>query len=290
MSAYSIKDLEKISGIKSHTIRIWEQRYGLLKPNRTDTNIRYYDDDQMRKLLNISTLLTEGMKISSVAKLSEDDMNQHINGLVERDQASDTQTEALINQMIGAGLTYNEQAFEKAFSSALLRYNLKDVYVQIIYPMLIRMGLMWNSNDMMPAQEHFVSNLIKQKIFAAIDAIPVPVNPKETWVLFLPELEDHEIGLLLSSYLLRQSGKRVIYLGQRVPYSNLKAVIQTSKPDYMHFFLVLNQANSSIQLLLENLSKDFTGKTIYISGSAFIQNKLKLPKNFQWENSIENFL
>jgi len=290
MSQYSIKDLEELSGVKSHTIRIWEQRYGLLTPKRTDTNIRYYDDDNMRKLLNIVSLMAKGLKISAIGKLTEQEINERIFELVEGEQVGDAQTVAIINQMVSSGLTYNEQIFEKAFSTALIRYGFKDTYVKVIYPMLVRIGILWSSKDLIPAQEHFISNLVRQKIYAAIDTVPAIMDAKETWVLFLPDGEDHELGLLLSAYLLRVGGKRVIYLGVNVSYSNLKAVIEEVKPDYIYFFLVVKKPKSVHQEFFNQIGRDFSKINVYASSSQPPDPEINTPKNFQWINSVEEFL
>jgi DNA-binding transcriptional MerR regulator len=197
MAQYSIKELEEISSMKAHTIRIWELRYGLLQPLRTDTNIRYYDDMQLKKLLNVCALLSEGMKISKISELNEKQIGDAIDQIINKSSSTDVSIETIINQLLIAVTTFDELMFDKVFSNAVLRLGLVDTYLKVIYPLLVRVGLMWSKDDVMPAQEHFFSNLIKQKIFAAIDATPLPQNADQTWLLFLPETESHEIGLLL---------------------------------------------------------------------------------------------
>lgn len=288
MPSYSIKDLEVISGIKAHTIRIWEQRYNLLIPERTDTNIRLYDDNQMRKLLNVTALLETGLRVSKIANLSDDEMNNRVQDLIN-DGNKDYQIVALINEIITSGLTYDRKMFDRAFHTAEKKFGLKDTFIEIIYPTLVRVGLMWMKQDMIPAQEHFISSLIKQKLFAAIDAIPTNPSDSEKWILLLPEDEDHEIGLLFSHYLLCQRGKKVIYLGQRVPYSNVESIINQERPDYIHFFMIKNQSVNKAQNILDRMEKITGSSKVIVSGSQFLENELSIPKNYSWVNSIDDF-
>ncbi len=290
MSVYSIKDLENLSGVKAHTIRIWEQRYNLLTPNRTQTNIRTYGDKELRKLLNITTLISGGLKISAIAKLNDDEVNERISELLDNDSNTDVQTLAIINKLIEAGLSYNEALFEKVFASSLLRFDLKGTYTNVIYPMLMKVGLMWSSDDLNPAQEHFISNLIRQKILAATDALPPVDSGKQTWLLFLPNDEDHEIGLLLSAYLIKQAGYKVVYLGQRVPYENLQAVISDIAPDYLLYFHVLRRPIAEAQTLINQLSTNYPTLQVYLSSPIDVEQQLELPVNFQAINSVEHFL
>ena len=178
MSQYSIKELEKLSGIKAHTIRIWEKRYSLLTPLRTDTNIRYYGDEELKKLINVTSLLSLGLKISKISEMSNDEINQKLGELISDIKFSDSVSEVITNQLIASAINYDEYAFEKAFSSAILRHGLVDTYINIVYPLLEKVGMLWLKSDLMPAQEHFLSNMIHQKIQSAIDNVP-PANPSE---------------------------------------------------------------------------------------------------------------
>lgn len=265
MSYHSIAQLEQLSNVKSHTIRIWEQRYGLLKPERTDTNIRYYDDEQLKKLLNICTLLKAGMKISEIGKLSDNQINGYIQRTIST--SSDVLVESFINQAVFAATTYDEILFEKMFSSAILRLGLSGTYEKIIYPLLVRTGLMWNASNIIPSQEHFISNLIRQKLSAAIDALPLLSKPKQTWVLFLNEEEEHEIGLLFASYILKQNGIKVIYLGQRVPYSNLVNVVKHCKPTHLYTFFVNKKSETIMDSYLKKMAVQFKNQQICVSGN-----------------------
>ncbi len=266
MSKYSIKDLEKITLQKAHTIRIWERRYGLLTPERTSTNIRYYNDAQLRKLLNVCTLLNRGMKISQISKMSKDEMDAQINHIIEEFFQGGVHLQSVINESLIAISTYNADVFNDIYNRTVENLGVINTYVRVIYPLLVRTGLLWMKEDLLPAHEHFLSHLIRQKIFTSIDALPYAKDSDETWVLFLNEEEEHEIGLLLAHYILRQHGKRVIYLGARVPYADLQNVVRACSPTHVYTFFVGSQLEIGLEQLLLQLQKDFPQQNICYSG------------------------
>lgn len=290
MAIYSIKDLEIVSGIKAHTIRIWEQRYGLLEPKRTDTNIRYYDDYQLCKLLNVTTLLQNGHKVSKIASYSVIEINKQIEELIKSTNSDDSKINILVNQIISSSLTYNEASFNEAFNLSVDKFGLVSAFTKVIYPMLIRIGLMWNKQEIIPSQEHFISNLIKQKLFAAIEKLPEPKNEAESWLLFLPDEEDHEIGLILSYFLLKSHGKRVYYLGQRVPFSSIDSFLTHNKLDAIHFFLVKKQSTIKAQKLIDKIKPLTKELKVCISGSDQVIKNLRLPESFRLINTLDGFL
>jgi len=290
MSFYTIKDLERLSSQKAHTIRIWEQRYALLTPERTDTNIRYYNDEQLKKLLNVCTLIDRGMKISHISKLSKPEIADEIEKVIAGTYQEDVQLEGIISQALIAISTYDELLFNEMYSAAVGILGLKNAYIKVIYPLLLRTGLLWTSDLLLPAQEHFLSNLIRQKFFSAIESIPLPSNSDQTWMLFLNQEEDHEIGLLFASYLLRAHGKKVIYLGARVPYENLAGVIQSSRPTHLYTFFVRNQLENELDVLIHNLTTDFAGTTLCISGGDDKLVKTAKEKNVITITTVESFL
>lgn len=289
MSAYSISQLEKLTGIKAHTIRIWEQRYNLLKPHRTDSNIRLYNDDQLKKLLNASLLLSSGHKISKIASYSEREVSGIINEMIVKEASADFTSEAIINQLITSGLTYNEILFEKNFASALIRFGVKDTYVKVLYPMLSRLGILWSASEVSLCQEHFISNLVRQKLFVSIDSLPLPSTPQRKWILFLPEEEDHEIGLLFANFLLKQACHNVIYLGSRVPFENLKEAIRINKPTNLLFFIVRHQQKFVIQKLVRDLEKNNKNISLVVAGNSNALSGIKKNKKTNFVNSIEQF-
>lgn len=288
MSSYSIKDLERISSMKAHTIRMWEQRYGLLEPERTDTNIRFYNDDQVKKLLNVCTLLDRGMKISHIGKLSKSEMAVEIDKIINESFQGDVHVEAIINQALIAITTYNVVMFNELFANAVKRLGLKKTYLKILYPLLVRTGLMWVKDDLLPSQEHFLSNLIRQKLFSAIDALPLAENPDQKWILFLNEEEDHEIGLLFAYYLIKQLGKDVIYLGARVPFRDLSAVISNCRPTHTYSFFTSNPFDNQAETLLGGLRTSFPDVNVCISGGDEKTRGIATKKGVILIETIEN--
>lgn len=281
MITYSIADLENLTGIKAHTIRIWEKRYNVIEPSRTPTNIRYYSNDDMRKLINIAALMNAGMKISKISKLSPDELNNEISKRLAAGSEDDVVAESYISQLINAGLDFNEPSFDKLFSSAIMKYGIKDAYIKVLIPVLNRVGLLWSTENLNPAQEHFISNMVKQKLYSAIDALPPAEGDQKPIVLFLPDYEDHEIGLLMANFILRQAGRKVIYLGQKVPMVNVVDTVNECNPSQLLFFLVQTRPTDFLQSYIDQLYSEFETLHIYLAGNKQLIESLKLPKNFQ---------
>lgn len=279
MITYSIADLENLTGIKAHTIRIWEKRYNVIEPSRTATNIRYYSNDDMRKLINIVALLNAGMKISKISKLSPDELNEEVNNRLSQGTEEDVIAESYISQLINAGLGFNEASFDKLFSSSILKYGIKDSYIKVLIPVLNRIGLLWSTESLNPAQEHFISNLVKQKLYSAIDALPLADSNQAPVVLFLPDFEDHEIGLLMTNFLLRQAGRNVIYLGQKVPLVNIKDTVTECNPSQLLFFLIQTRPTDFLQNYIDQLSGEFESLNIFLTGNKSLIDNLSLPVN-----------
>ena len=273
---YSIAELEKYTGIKAHTIRIWEQRYELLKPHRTDTNIRFYDDDQLKKLLNVASLVRGGLRISKICKMDSDQMNMAVE-TISQDKHSATAYAKEINELISSALTFQEEPFHRTFANCLIKYGLEETYFYVLLPVLTRTGVMWTTGDMNVCQEHFISNLVRQKLFTAADKLAHPREGSQTWLLFLPDQEDHDIGLLYANFLIRQSGHKVIYLGQRVPMSELEDNLRHLKPDRMLTFIRHTQSPEEAQQFLDNLGETFGEFNPVCSGSRAFLESLEQP-------------
>ena len=216
---FTIKDLENFSGIKAHTIRIWEKRYNILEPNRTDSNIRYYDIHNLLKLLNISYLNSNGYKISKISELPESKLNATVRELVAKNGA-DTQAS---NTLKLAMLNFDENLFNVTYNNLIAQSSLRDVFKNIFLPFLNEIGLLWQVNSVTPAHEHFITNLIKQKIHINIERLQLssPTNFDKVFVLYLPMNEIHELGLLYLHFELLLHGYQSVYLGQSVPIDNL---------------------------------------------------------------------
>ncbi len=231
-SRFSIKDLENLSGIKAHTIRIWEKRYDLFKPNRTETNIRYYSLESLQKLLNISYLNSNGYKISKISKLEKQDIPR----LVKEIAISKDLNNHAINAFKVSMLDFDQSLFYSTFEELIKTSTFRDVFYDVFVPFLDEIGLLWQTNTITPAHEHFIVELLKQKILIhtekAIGNSKV-INKEKTYVLFLPDNEIHELGLLFTNYELASKGFHSIYLGQSVPIDSLKFLI--SKYDNVTF-------------------------------------------------------
>lgn len=289
MGKYKISDLEKLSGVKSHTIRAWEHRYDILKPLRTETNIRFYDDSQLRKLLNIVSLINSGIKISKVSKLSDNAINDQINNLLNAG-STEVKEELIINQLISSGLSYDEFAFEKSFSRSILSFGLIKTYQRVIYPMLVKIGFLWTMEELTVSQEHFVTSLLRQKILSAIDSVSVKTDKNHIWILYLPEDEMHDIGLLIANYSLKLRGIIVIYLGKNVKSSTLLDVIKTVKPTHVLSFVVRNNQENLVNSYLKMINDENDSIITFTCCGSYYNDKLNLNNNQKIISSFEDFL
>ena len=285
MNQFSISQLSQFSGIKAHTIRIWEQRYKALQPYRSEGNTRYYDGKQLRRLLNIVSLTEAGYKISKLGAMEDEQLFSLIAKLEEKERGSEL-NEVYISQLIAAAMDFNEVHFEKTFSHCLLKYGIREAYLLVIYPMLKRVGLLWASNTIPPAREHFISNIIKQKLYTAIDALPPEGNKDESWLLFLPENEFHEIGLLFANYMIRSSGRKVLYLGANLPFQSLAGAVEQVSPSKLLMFLVHYDLPETVQQYVNDLESVFPEQQIYISGNKKLLGQLEVRKNIHKLGSV----
>lgn len=245
MTKYSMNQIVTLTGIKAHTLRKWETRYSFLEPERTVTNIRFYSDGQLKKLLNISVLTRNGYRISKIDKMSEDEIHE-----VVTNKLLGINTEDEISTLILSMLEMNEVKFDNIMKSQIIKRGLLKTTVEVIYPFLYQVGVLWGVNRVMPAQEHFISNLIKKRIFSTIDLLPYPKNNAPLIVMFLPENEYHEIGLLLAYYIARELGWKVCYLGQNLPINNIKQVVKEIKPNAM-LTMFVTSGNESIATTID---------------------------------------
>jgi MerR family transcriptional regulator, light-induced transcriptional regulator len=266
MQAYQINDLERITGIKAHTIRIWEKRYGIIVPDRTSTNRRFYNDDQVRKLLNVTTLLASGKKISKIATLTEDEMYAIIQSGTP-DNTTDQICTAFINDLVKSMLSFDEAAFEKTFAAAVTRFGMYDAMINVVYPFLNKTGILWSINQTAPVQEHFATNIVRRKLLAAIDGVRPGLSDGKKYLLFLPTNEFHEIGLLLASYLIRSKGHEVIYLGQNVPQENISTIIPIIEPDYMLCFFIAALSKEDIARQIHYLADINPDVVLLVAGN-----------------------
>ncbi len=276
MSNYSIKDLEQLSGIKAHTLRIWEQRYNIINPKRTDTNIRTYDDKDLKLVLNIALLQSHDYKISKIAQLSLEDLSKEVLEISTRQLNYPDQIHALTIAMIDI----DEERFEKIMATNILQFGFENTMINIIYPFLGRIGTLWLTGSIGPAQEHFITNLIRQKIIVAIDGQVLRLDSKsKKYVLFTPEGEYHEIPLLFANYILRARNNKVIYLGQSMPFSELQSICELHKPDFLFSVITSTPGQSEIQQYVNKLGNTFPEIKVLLTGYQLIGQGIDLPKN-----------
>ncbi|MBK6967156.1 MAG: MerR family transcriptional regulator [Bacteroidales bacterium] len=287
MIQYSIKDLEQLTGIKAHTIRIWEKRYQLIEPERTSTNIRFYSDNDLKKLLNVSTLNRNGLKISSIVTMNNDEINERIMEISDTSHDSDNQ----IEQMIVAMIDLDEQRFERVLSTSVIKIGFDETVIKVLYPFFEKIGLLWQIGTIYPAQEHFVSNLIRQKLIIAIDGQSGNSKPaSKTFLIFLPSNEWHELGLLFYSYLVKKAGFRVIYLGQSVPFEDLIEVSLKHRIDYLFTSVTTPLTLKKYSEYIHQLSLAFPDRSIFVSGYQTHEFKIDLPINVRLALNPTDFI
>lgn len=288
MNQFSISQLSSFSGIKPHSIRMWEQRYGALQPGRSSGNRRYYDNTQLRRLLNIVSLSEAGYKISELSIMSDRQLFSLLKKIYSAETNHHSLTGYFSNQLIAAAMEYDEPGFEKVFAHCFLRYGLKDTFRNILYPVLNRLGLMWAYNELPPAQEHFLSNLIRQKLFTAIDAVATPPAKAGKWLLFLPEGEFHDIGLLLAHFFIKQAGHPSVFIGSDLPVSSLDSAVQAIEPRRLLLFLVHNDVAENIQQYVRQLAKKHSRLEIFVAGKPQLLSLLPPAKNVRLLQNIED--
>ena len=274
MSTYSIKDLEQLSGIKAHTLRIWEQRYNLLQPKRTDTNIRFYDDDDLKLILNVALLNDNGVKISKIASMSPNELREEVMKLTERSLTHDDQIHALTICMI----EMDEERFDKILSTNILKLGFEQTMLNVIYPFMSKIGVLWQTGAINPAQEHFISNLVRQKLIVAIDG-QIPQQGGKKFLLFLPEGELHEISILFASYLIKSKGNKVIYLGQSTPNDDLLSVFKLHQPEYLLTVITTSPSSEYVQEYINALADRFASAQILVTGYQVLGQDLRFPEN-----------
>lgn len=283
MQTFSISQLSRFSGIKQHTIRIWEQRYNALVPYRSEGNTRFYDDSQLRRLLNIVSLQNSNYKISELCALNDKSLFKLIEEKIFSQNTGAEKENYFIAQLIAAGISYREDRFDSLFKEALEIYGIKELYNKILYPLLFRLGLLWNCDNIIPPQEHFICNLLKQKLYSFIENLPIVKKENTDWVLLLPENEFHEIGLLMAYYILKEAKKKVVYLGANVP---IKSFINSVKETGAANILIFAVHNGQ-----EEIVNDYAD--LVFKGTKNIQFFLSCKKNEEADFKIKkgiNFL
>lgn len=287
MATYSIRDLEKLSGIKAHTIRIWEQRYDIIQPKRTKTNIRYYDDADLKYVLNIALLNKSGIRISKIAKMSKEEIAQRVGSLSESNAEDNTQQSALTIAMV----EMNELKFEKLVANHIVQFGFEQTMLRLILPFLEKLSLLWLTGTITPVHEQFISNLIRQKILVAINRLPLQSNattPK--FILYLPEAEYQELNALFIYYLLRARGFQVLYLGANITLEDLTTAYALYRPEYVFTLLSEQYTHTPTDRYIQKLHAHFPKAKLLLTGYQVTAQKIKLPPQSQILECIEDII
>lgn len=263
MAIYSISDLEKLSGIKSHTIRIWEQRYGILRPKRTDTNIRFYEDDDLQRLLNVALLNRHGFRISKIAEMSKEDMAEQVSSVSNFKFDISAQLDVLTLSVI----EMDEVKFSRIFDNHVDQIGFERTMMEVVYPFMEKLSLLWLTGSIKPVQENFITQLIRNKLIAAIEKEPLASDRKATkFILYLPKDEQQELSILFMQYLIKKRGFQVVNLGANLALVDLKDACQIHQPDYV--FTVLSETfnREPVQRYLSNLQAAVPDSHLLLTG------------------------
>ncbi|MCD6322621.1 MAG: MerR family transcriptional regulator [Clostridiales bacterium] len=283
---YSIGDLEKLTGIKTHTIRMWEKRYGILIPERTDTHIRYYDDKDLQYLLNISLLKQHGFKISQIADMTLEEIKEevdHIASMPSGDMAS-------VHRLVEASLEFNEDLFEKVLNESILKLGFEESFFHVVFPFLEKAGLMTQIGKFPACNDRFVNNLLRKKLSVTIDGLTGQNQSlAKKFLLFLPKDENFDLPLLFMNYLVRKSGYCVVYLGTDISVDQLKKL--PNKEGFSGLMISSNmfRKDQNISAYIDELSDIFPGKLIYLYTCLPPLKEIRLPDHVRIFYRLEEF-
>ncbi len=283
MDAFTIKDLENLTGIKAHTIRVWEQRYSFIKPQRTGTNIRYYNSLELKKILNVALLAKYGFKISHIDKMGEEDVKKNIFSL----STLEAQQDRFINELIQCTVSLDMERFENVLDSFIQSKGIDKTILHIIFPFLNRIGILWMTNHIGPGEEHLISNIIRQKLIAGIEGIVTHIYREKIVLLFLPEGEYHELGLLYVAYLLKKHGAEILYMGADVPVDDLKAVCKIKLPHYLYTHTT---CDFKLEKYFSNFHAALPDTQLVVSGKFCHKFKNKNPQFVHVKKSLQEVM
>lgn len=285
---YFIKDVENITGIKAFTIRVWEQRYGMLVPKRTDTNIRYYEEEDLKYMMNVALLNHHGYKISKIAEMTREEVQRRTLHISENNSSYQNQVQSLTNAMIA----FDEKEFNKILSINILKLGMMETTTEIIFPFLQHVGILWLSGSINVAHEHFITNLVKQRLYVSIDQITTPKMPEaKKFILFLPNGENHELSLLFASYILKTRGHEVIYVGSSTPVDDLNQLCKVHKPDVLFCAITNANSNMPIQVYVNTLHRNWADIPICLTGNQIVRRRdLKVPENCHIISTPQTFI
>lgn len=282
MKKYSIKYIERFSGIKAHTLRSWENRFDILQPERDDNNKRLYTEEQLKQVLNITLLLSKGLSISQIKELTPSEFVAKVNEISDMAGThKENQLEVKINAFVLSMLELDESRFEKVLASCLLQRSFEDTLKEVIYPFLNRIGIMWRTGEVSTAKEHFIYQLIRQKIIVAIDGLGQASQSRERYLLFLPKSEFQDLLILMYMYLLKSKGQSCVYLGEDIPFDDLKEASRIVRPDALVTVIKAPASKIDTQAYVYRLSEAFAQQQILLAGNPYFMEELEYPKNVQ---------
>ncbi|SHE47162.1 DNA-binding transcriptional regulator, MerR family [Mariniphaga anaerophila] len=282
---YSIKDLENLSGVKAHTIRIWEKRYNLLVPERTDTNIRFYSDEDLRRMLNVSLLVRNGYKISKVAAWDDEKINEAVLESSKHRTSESDYIDRLILDMV----KFDNRSFYRLTTEILNTFSFEDAVTKVFFEFFVRVGIYWQVGSVFPAQEHYVTNIFRQKLIAETDKLRVANTKNASILFFLPENELHEMSLLFYSYLAQKMGYHVIYLGQFVPWADLEKIQQQVKVDFIFTAFINSVPKEELNNYLIALKELFSTQKLFVTGWQLQVHQPDLPRNVKVVKDYKEF-
>ncbi|MDQ6813106.1 MAG: MerR family transcriptional regulator [Bacteroidota bacterium] len=286
MNQFTIKDIENLSGIKAHTWRMWEQRYGIGMPQRKDSNHRFYDNENLKQILRISYLYHSGVKVSRIASLNADEIRLKALEALPIENGN----EYYIKELLEASIDLDEERFEGTFDNASNRLGVENAIINIIYPFQDKIGVLWLTDHVIPAQEHFTSNIIRRKLSVATDHLPqIKETSKKEILLFTPEKEHHELPLQFICYLLKKNKNKVIFFGSNVSLESIDTYQRNKPVKYLLFHLVTNLTNKHAQDYVNKISRLFPEKIIYMSG-ALVSQVHHLPPNVHLLKSMNDIV
>jgi MerR family transcriptional regulator, light-induced transcriptional regulator len=280
---YSINDIEKLSGVKAHTIRIWEKRYNIIPNRRSESNIRFYEEDDLQLILNIAHLNKRGIKISKIATMSHDQIKQKIADYCDVDVIFENHIDGLMLSMF----ELNEYKFLKILNHHIKDIGFEKTMDEVIYPLLDKLSVMWIAGSVKGVHENFINNIIRRKLSVEIDKIElVPEECKKKFLIYLPEYEAHELSLLYVFFLLKKYGADTLYLGTQISINDVADAVEIYKPDYIFTLFNDSFSETPLQPYLNNLQQLAGKATVLVSGYQTLQQKIELPKNMELLNSL----
>ena len=286
MNAFSIKDLENLSGIKAHTIRIWEQRYSFLKPQRSQSNIRFYDNEELKTVLNIALLNKYGFKISHIDKMTPGEVREKIVSLSDAEAFK----ERYINELLQFMIDLDVSGFEDTLNTYIRTKGIDKTIDQLIFPFLEKIGVLWLTNHMNAAQEHLVTNIIRQKLIVGIESITPYTQSDKKVLLFLPEGEHHELGILYLYYILKSRDIQVLYLGANVPLKDLEFVAHLKNPQCLFTHITSIPGRFNLEKYLQLIHQRIPSIPLVVSGKLAQSYTKKTPSNILLKRSFHEVM